>query len=367
MAIRLIEGFEQTAATGSLTAQYFERKYASLFSGPGSAPGYLGGLSLQSSSFAFTTKTFTAQDTWIIHWWWFLNQAGTTSNTAGFYIRDSGGVQLALVIRSATGVSDNDDRYYIDLNRGVTTLASAGPFWAESWLSGQLKVTIDPTDGAYELKVAQTNSVGKTPVTVMSDAGPVNTADQGTSGADRFLFDSNNGPRTMQLDHLVICDDTGSANNDFLGEVYVGSLLPSADGDDLDWTPSTGATHYTLVNEVMPGTPTTQDLLRVTSDTVSDFDRWFMQGLGAVLTIPTGTSVFGLSVETTAAMEASGSRDLRAVFKDGTAATAEGTSFTVTDTPWLTFVQIWETNPATAAAWSVSTVDAGQFGVKVQA
>lgn len=368
MAIVFIEGFETNAATGASTDQYYERKFASVGTGPQSTPGRYAGLGLQSSSYVFETKPFTAGDVWIIHWHQFLNECGNTGQSAGITISDSSGDQLELAIRSYIG-DDNDDRYVMDLKRGATVLGTAGPFWAEEWVSCQLKVTIDPTNGAYELKCAQKNSVGSSPITVISDAGPVNTANQAVANADRFEFDLNNGPRSMILDHVVICDDSGAVNNDFLGEVFVQGLVPRLDGDDTDWNTSAGTDHAALVNEVMPSSNVTgtEDPERITSETIADYDRWFMQGLDAVKDIPTGTSVYGVSVETTASMEASGTRDLRPVFKDTTAAVSEGTVFSVTGTAWASDIAIWETNPATAATWSVSTIDAGQFGVKVNA
>tara|TARA_R110002094_G_scaffold220250_1_gene192775 strand:+ start:14187 stop:15293 length:1107 start_codon:yes stop_codon:yes gene_type:complete len=368
MTIRFIEGFETNAATGSSTDQYYERKFASTAQSPQSVVGRYAGLALQSSSYSFVTENYTAGDVWILHWHWFLNECGNTGQAAGVTISDGTGDQLELAIRSYVG-DDNDDRYLLDLKRGATVLATAGPFWSEVWMSCQLKVTIDPTNGAYELKVAQAGSVGSSPVTVMSDVGPVNTANQAVADADRFEFSLNNGPRTMVLDHVVICDDAGAVNNDFLGEVFVAGLVPNLDGDDSDWNTSAGADHAALVNEIMPSATVTgvDDPERITSETIADYDRWFMQGLDAVKDIPTGTAIYGVSVETTASMEASGNRDLRPVFKDTTAAVSEGIVFNVTGTAWDTYVEIWETNPATAATWSVSTVDAGQFGVKVNA
>jgi hypothetical protein len=151
--------------------------------------------------------------------------------------------------------------------------------------------------------------------------------------------------------------------------IFVDGLVPRLDGDDTDWNTSAGADHAALVNEVMPSAlvASTFDPERITSETIADYDRWYMQGLDAIKNIPTGTTVYGVSVETTASMEASGTRDLRPVFKDTTAAVSEGTVFAVLGTSWDTNVQIWETNPATAATWSVALIDAGQFGVKVNA
>jgi hypothetical protein len=358
MAIRFIEGFELNAATSTAFDQYYERKMAGIQGTPAQTDGYRIGSALDGSSYKFTTPEFTDQDVWILHWSWYFDSVATSSQGAGIDILKASTSQLTVNVRSFTGVSDTDDRYYVDIKRGATTLATVGPFWSSKWHTFELKVTIDPAAGAYELKVNGVSEVSAT---------GVNTADTAAADADQFIFSVDNGIRSMRLDHVIVADDTGANVNDFFGQCLVVELLPNGEGDDLDWTPSTGTTHYSLVNEAMPSgiVLTTEDAKRVTSETATDVDRWHMGNL-ATLGVPSGATILGMSVETCAAMEASGTRDLRPVFKDTTAATAEGTSFSVTSTAFDTFVEIWEVNPATSAAWTVATVDAGQFGVKVQ-
>lgn len=50
---------------------------------------------------------------------------------------------------------------------------------------------------------------------------------------------------------LVLWDTTGSQVNDFQGQVAVYDLIPDGD-DDLQWTPSTGATGFNLVSDDYP-------------------------------------------------------------------------------------------------------------------
>lgn len=361
MAIKFMEGFELNAADTSTNHQYYDRKFASFSGVPADVGGIISGLAMLSSSVEFTTEPLTAGDVWILHWWWRFDTVAESNQNARVELQNSSGEQLSIEV-SATGggATDQKDRFNVHVRRGATTLATAGPFWANEWHSFQLKATIDPVNGAYNLKVDD--------VSVVSDVGPVNTANQAVANADRFLFSLDNGLRNMYLDHVVIMDDSGTANNDFPGELIVRELLPNAEGDNLDWTPSSGSTHYLLVNEAMPNNAvvSVEDPKRVSSETVSDLDRWHFTNL-ASLGLPSTTTVLGVSVETCAAMEASGNRDVRAIFKDTGGSTAEGASFNVSGTSFDVYVQIWETNPATAAAWTVASVDAGQFGVKLQA
>lgn len=368
MALRFIEGFDLNAANDATTDQYYERKLVGTAGTPiTSAPAFItvgNSFSVVSNSWQFFTPTFAADDEWIIHVWLRFSSVASTNQNWSIEIRDSSGIQAQLTITAAGGgASDQSDRYLLNIERGegAATLATVGPFWAGAWNHVQFKCRIDPVNGSYELKVND--------VTEASDAGPVNTAGQGVANADRFRFNMDNGIRNCLMDHLVICDSTGSVNNDFLGDVVVASALPNADGDDTDWNTSSGGTHYLLVNETMPSNNVIgqNDPERVTSETVNDIDRWHMQNLVTTYGIPSGTAVHGISVETCAAMEASGNRDLRPVFKDTGGSTAEGDSFNVSGTTFDVFVQIWEENPATATTWSLTSLDAGQFGVKVQA
>lgn len=359
MAIKFIEGFELNAATSASDDFYLERKFSSVVGTPAQASGYLYGSAVSSSSLVLTTPAFADQDVWILHWAWRLDSAATASQAAGVRVLRAGVEQLSLDIRSFTGSDDQDDRFYVDIKRDATTIATAGPFWAQKWYRFEFKVTVDPSAGTYELKVNGTTAVSGT---------GANTAQQGVADADQFVFSLDNGLRTMRLDHVVIADDTGASVNDFFGETLVAGRLPNADGDDLDWTPSSGSAHYSLVNEAMPDSNvlTTLDPQRVTSDTVSDVDRWHVENLASV-GVPSGASILGVQVETCARMEASGSRTLRAAFKDTGGSTAEGDDFVVDTTAFGVTLQVWETNPATASSWTVTSVDAGQFGVKVQA
>ncbi len=358
MVLRYIEGFELNAASSDVTDIYLERKLTVEFGIPVVGAGYLIGSSISSSSYIFLTPEFTDDDTWVVNWAWFFPTVATASQAAGIKFFKGGVKQFDAAIRNSESL-DPGDRFFVDLKRGAVTLATAGPFWADNWHLFELKVTIHTSTGAYELKVDGVSEV--------SDTG-VNTADTGGNDADQLKFSLDNGSRNMLLDHVVVADSTGADNNDFLGQTIVVEGLPISDGDDTDWNPSTPGAHFSLVNEAMPNANilTIEDPKRVTSETVTDFDRYNMGHLFDA-GVPVGNAVLGVSVETCAGMEASGSRTLRAAFKDTGASLGEGASVVVNDTALSVLVQLWDTNPATAAAWTVTTVDDGQFGIKVQA
>jgi hypothetical protein len=69
---------------------------------------------------------------------------------------------------------------------------------------------------------------------------------------------TNNGG--VQFDDLYVCDGVdatatqGRANNDFLGDLKVATLIPTANGDLTAWSKSTGTNAAALVDEIPPNT-----------------------------------------------------------------------------------------------------------------
>lgn len=360
MVLRFIEGFDMDSATSATTDLYYDRKFAVASGTPNSASGLRAGFSISSNSYKFTTPEYTDNGTWIIHWAWFFDSGiAVTSQEAGITLYRGGVEQLRLRLRSHLAV-ENGNRYVIDVYRGATLLGTSPAFFADKWHTFEFKVDVHITTGSYELKANGTS--------VLSDAGPTNTADTGSSDADAFEFSCDNGGNVMRLDHVIVADDTGATNNDFFGESMVLYALPDAVGDDSDWVASGGGAREALVNNgPIISNIATNDATRITSETVNDEDRFSYDDLLTTWGIPNATTLLGLQVESMVSMEASGTRDIRATFKDTGGTATTGTSAAVLGTSWVTEMQMWETNPVTAVAWTASSVNDGQFGIKVQA
>ena len=157
---------------------------------------------------------------------------------------------------------------------------------------------------------------------------------------------------TNQYDDIYICDSTGSDNNDFLGNRKVVALRPSAAGDDTDWTPSAGA-NYDAVNEV----ELDEDTTYVETSTTLDQDLYDYDALADV------TNIQGIQINTEVRVTDAQSYDLNAVIKSG-ATEDEGSEDTITPTTFVTHTRIAETDPNTSSAWTLSNVNAAQFGIK---
>jgi len=213
----------------------------------GSASGwapYAGGQSFrrgQGSSAGYIAKSFTASATVVVG-----ARVYFTSNFSGFPQRiftlygDSGATEH---ISIQTG-NANDTLW---LMRGGTNLAT---FTAarNGWMYLELKVTIHASAGTAEVK--------KDGVVVATFSGQ--TKNGGTNASvDTIRLDSstNSTGIDIYLDDLYVLNNSGSKNNDYLGDVRVTTTLPSGAGASTQWTPSTGS-NYDNVNDIPLSTST---------------------------------------------------------------------------------------------------------------
>ena len=75
----------------------------------------------------------------------------------------------------------------------------------------------------------------------------------------RFLVTSEGANPALpnsSLDNIYILDGSGSINNNLLGPCQVLGEVPASDSS-VAWTPSSGSTHFNLVNEIPPDDDTT--------------------------------------------------------------------------------------------------------------
>ena len=76
-------------------------------------------------------------------------------------------------------------------------------------------------------------------------------------------------------------------------------------------------------------------------------------------------TVIGVVVYTQMAMASSGSRTVKIRFRDDGGTEGDGSTFAVASTTYQEFVDPLSENPATAAAWDISDLNGGQFGIEV--
>ncbi len=169
---------------------------------------------------------------------------------------------------------------------------------------------------------------------------------------DTFRFFADNDGAS--IDDIYICDPSGSLNTTFLGAIKVEAIFP--DGDDTSqWTPDSGTTNYTQVDE----TPPDDDTSYVEADTLDEKDLYTYGSLS----VPTG-DIRGVMVVSDVKLDAAGAETLVTVCKSGTTESDDGGT-SVASTSYGSVTRILELDPDTSSQWTVSGVNAALFGIKM--
>ncbi len=229
---------------------------------------------------------------------------------------------------------------------GVTVASTTSTITTSLWVYVEMSATIADAGGTVEVRLngsptPEINFTGDT-----KNGGTNNTIDKVVVA---------NFTNTTWLADLYVCNDTGTTNNNFLGDVCVRTLVPNADGAFSQLTGSDGnqVANYLLVDERpasaadYTGSPTTGLL-----DTYGITD------------LPAGISaVYGAQLTSVMAKS------------DATAATAKpvvrssGTNYFGTtqtlSTSYTHYYDLFENDPATGVLWTVGGINAAEIGMEV--
>jgi hypothetical protein len=179
-------------------------------------------------------------------------------------------------------------------------------------------------------------------------------------GVDTQIDGSNAVSRSLYLcaaaqycsfDDLYLLDTSTPGHNDFLGPIHIKSLHPNGDTTTADMTPSTGVDHYALVDDTNP------DIAEyLTADAVNETDIWDYED------VPSDSQVKAIQINTSAYTDGT-LEHFSPIVRSG------GTNYEQTQVPVFDQVldyrfELLETNPDTSSAWTPSTLNAAQFGVK---
>lgn len=276
---------------------------------------------------------------------------GCAINITGF---NAGTMQIFQLVDSATLQVDLrlDATGHPQVTRNGTVLGTSTYVFnlgIEHYI--ELKCKIDDSVGTYEVHVDGVQ------VLVGSSADTKNTAN---ATADRVVFgpfgSGSTGVVGARIDDIYICDSSGSANNDFLGDIRVDAVLPSGDGSNSGLTTSTGSAHAALVDE----TPATDDTDYNQSASVGNKDTYAFTDI-----THTPSAIFGAQVCLQAKKDDAGARSICAVTRSG-GSDFDG-SAQVLSTSYAVFRTMLELDPNTSAAWTKTNLNAAEFGMKVQA
>lgn len=269
--------------------------------------------------------------------------AGATAQFVVAFFGDAGATQHITVCR-------NTSTGRLEIRRGTTAgtlLATGSLVWANStWHYIEVSVTISDTVGNVEVRVDGSTTPDVTFTGDTKNAGTNTTIDKisyQSSNAASFIAD------------VYICNSSGSANNTFLGDVCVRVLTPSADGAFSQLTGSDGnqVANFQQVDEHgFSGTDYNG------SSTSGQRDTYALSDLpGGVAT------VYGVQVSSFMAKSDATLGQAKSVLRSG------GTNFygptTALTTTFSGYYDLYETDPATAVAWTVGGVNASETGMEV--
>lgn len=255
-----------------------------------------------------------------------------SSTVTFFQFTDGGTAQLSLRLNADGTISVCRSTGTV-----IETTVTAVTADADNYI--EFKATIHDTTGSYELRL---NGVD-----IASDTN-VDTKQTSNAYINGILVGTTGGlvVKTWKFDDLYVLDTSGSTNNDFLGDVRIDAVYPTADGNYTGWTPSTGTDHYALVDDT---TPNESDY--VSSSTAAEQDSYTM---GNPETLASEI-IYGVQVSVAALKDDAGSRSIKVGVRSGTTDSVSGAQALSTTQAY--YSHILETDPNTSVAWTPSGVN----------
>lgn len=345
MTLLFVDGFDHYATAD------ISKKWTSV--GAGAAielsNGRRGGGCLNFASIAstqFITKTLSQSASWVIGL--AFQYYGTFTGSAGriVSILDAGTSQCELWVNSDGTLSVMRNGTAVTNGTSVISLSISTYYYLE------FKVTIADSISAGSCKVRVN---GADVITVATGQDLKNTANA-YANQIRLGPTSSAAGTPFRADDFYVCDQSGSTNNDFLGDARIDTLYPTSDGNYSQFAPSTGTDHFALVDEATPNTTDYND-----GSTVGNYDSYGLGNLAALVS----QSVYAVQVNAAVLKDDAGAKSAATMVRSGTT-DADGTSAALGTS--LSYVsQVFETNPDGSVAWTETSVNAMEAGIKVTA
>lgn len=297
-----------------------------------------------SGTNSFVRKTLPAPKTTVI-----IGAGVRFINTGGLTPQDP--VVFSFVENGVTQVdvrfNQNTNLLYVTRN-GTTLATGTTTLLYGVYYHIEFKATINTSTGSYTLRINELQELTASGVNTQGTAAAV--VDSIQLGALQF-----NTFNEVDYDDLYVCDSLGGVNNDFLGDCRVQCLFPESAGATSGWTPLSGQ-NYTNVDDVTPDDDTTY----VSTGVAGTIDTYAMNDLAA-----TTGSVKGVQTVVSARKDDAGTRTIAPVIRIG-ATNYAGNNQNIMTT-YSMFLQQYDVSPATAAAFTISEVNAMEAGEKLVA
>lgn len=252
---------------------------------------------------------------------------------------------------------DSSSRIQFRIKRGSTVMGTTTNTWNFGyWLRLEFYCLLDTTgsDGTVELKVNGTSQLF---------IDHTQTRAQASLIWNQVQFNWSNGNNLLWGgDNLYVLDNSGGANNTYLGECHIAGVSPNGNGNRNQW--DTGPTqgqpnHYTYVNELNIDDDATFLQVLTTSDGLVELFTW--TALGA----PIRDTLYGMLLEYDLRMDTGGDLFFTPWFRNGSATEVGGTKVhQTTFSDYVRYFELYENDPTISSAWTVSNWNSMQVGGK---
>ena len=265
--------------------------------------------------------------------------SGTDANYGPLRIMEGSTVHLNVACSGASPT-------VLSVYRAGTLLGAGTISFPENvWVYVEFSYTIDDSSGSYELKINGNTSIS---------GSSVDTRNGGTGVHDTVELKAPwCGGNYVYYDDVYIKSDTT-----FLGDVRVETVFPTGNGNSSSWVGSDGNStdNYALVDE----SPANGDTDYVKSSTVNAVDSY---ALGDLTT--TAGTVYGVQYLAYSRKDDAGSRTVAPLVRIGST-DYPGTGVSLGNS-YVYLREMKSTSPATATAWTISEINAMEYGAKVTA
>lgn len=246
----------------------------------------------------------------------------------------------------------------VGVKRGTTALAvtADGVVTDGVWYYVEVYAKISDTAGEVQVRL------DGTPI-IDLDGSPVVDTRDGNEGIIDCVYLAT--PATLAdayFDDLYICDDAGSRNNGFLGDIRVDCYAPTADGthSGMTGTGSPSGANYTLVDDGS-GHDSDSTYVAGTADSPLPLETYDVGGMDH-----DPADIFGVQVTAIAKRSDVGARQLRLMCRSG-GTDYEGEQRHALMQAYTGESEMWEADPAgpSPEAWTQTAFNTTEFGVKV--
>jgi hypothetical protein len=215
----------------------------------------------------------------------------------------------------------------------------------------EFKAVINQSAGQIVVRIN-----GQTVLTLSS----VNTSPNGDNIADVVQVTGPGGNAFVYVDDMYVLDDSGTKNNDLIGDQQIGLIMPASDGDFTDWTPSTPGPHFSLVNEIPPDGDASY-VWAVAPTVMAPFpiDCYHFQ------TVDPTRKIAAIQTNIIARKSDTGNRALSVLTRFGGSNSVADSGGRYVNETYIDYRNCFDVNPLTTSPWTPADVNATQWGYQL--